>query len=150
MQAAIREIGATNCVDVHISELVDKSSSAQQMLLDASRLFEWIVDKCEVILSDRIAMLMVPLRNTERLELAVPKWNMLATDLSVTPPSVYVMSIPAYLQTDRANRFIAALDEPPFTIPGLSIYYQCWRNPEDPEEDGWARDVRLVHSGFVR
>jgi hypothetical protein len=44
---------------------------------------------------------------------------------------------------------MAAASIPTLDGPMIAAPYQCWRNPDDPPEAGWARDVRVVSTAFV-
>jgi len=79
-----------------------------------------------------------------------PGWKAMTAELSRTPPSIYVMDVSAFLQQDPAHRYIAPIEVPKHFEEPLAAYYQCWRHPDDAEEEGWARDVRVVSLRPVR
>jgi hypothetical protein len=150
VEGSIGELTSSNCIDLHIDELVGRSANPRQMCDAASLLFQWVHANCGTVLSGKIAMLIVPLRNSESIDMIVPEWNCIHSELSGTPPSIYVMNTSAYLQTDRSRRYITTMDAGmPESLANVSTYYQCWRNPDDPHEDGWSRDVRVVCTAFL-
>lgn len=144
----LRTLNHRDSADVHIDQLVDGSLTPEEQVDMAVRLFEWGLSNVGDKLLGKIMMLVVPLQNSGALDRQVPTYEALALQLGKTPASIYVMDVRAYLQADTSLRYTAEARIPTLEGRGLSVYYQCWRSPDDPEEDGWARDVRVVAAQF--
>jgi len=115
-----------------------------------SGLFEWLLMNPIEALAGKVAMLMVPLRSCDKLEITSPPWEALADQLSSTPPSIYVIELGALFVRDPNQRFLMPISTPFENHEDVSSYYQCWRSPDDDAEDGWARDVRITFTGFLK
>ncbi len=150
LNSLMPSLGPLNAIDVHIDEALGYRPPAEEQIAASVTLLGWIMSNLAETLAGKVVMLLIPLRNSAVLEQAPPAWDSLASQLSATPPSIYVMAPTAFLQPDPAERFIAAIEAPIHDEHTLAAYYQCWRNPGDPVEDGWARDVRIVFTGFLR
>jgi hypothetical protein len=146
---ALPALTPLSSIDVHIDELCGRGHTAQEQLDAAVALFRAVATGLGTQLAGKIVMLMIPLRASEALDAATPAWASLAHQLSRTPPSIYVMNVAAFLQADLAQRYIASAKVPSLLGPRLAQYYQCWRSVDDPVDDGWARDVRVVSTAFV-
>jgi hypothetical protein len=147
---SLPRLTASNSFDVHISDLLSRAMSPQEQLDASVEVFEWVTKNCSERLTGKLTLLMIPLRNCQALEVNPPSWWGLSAQLSATPPSIYVMEISAYLQPQLSQRYIA-----PFGIPWpqqseIRANYQCWRNLDDPQEDGWSRDIRAEHVFWQR
>jgi hypothetical protein len=149
LDGAMPTLNRSNSIDVHFDELCGRDPTAQEQLDAIVALFQWVVANLADKLAGKIVMLMIPLRNGDTLDPLTPEWGPLASQLSRIPPSIYVVHVTAFLQADPAQRYIAAAKVPTLVGPNLAPYYQCWRNADDPEDDGWARDVRVVSTAFV-
>ncbi len=44
---------------------------------------------------------------------------------------------------------ITSAEAPDLVGEPLATYYQCWRLPDDPGDDGWARDVRILSTRLL-
>jgi hypothetical protein len=145
---ALPSLTPSNSIDVHIDELSSRGP-AQEQLDVAVALFRAVVANFDAKLAGKIVMLMIPLQASKTLDPSSPEWGSLAAQLSRTPPSIYVMNVSAFLQADLAQRYITSAKVPSLVGRSLAQYYQCWRNVDDPVDDGWARDVRVVSTAFV-
>jgi hypothetical protein len=146
----LSKLTAWNSIDVHIDELLDRDLGEQELINYSLELFGWVLTSLDKVLAGKVVMLMIPLRSSEVLDPEIPAWGSLVSQISRTPPSIYVMNVTAFLQRDRTYRYIAATDVPSLgNDDGIAPYYQCWRNPDDPVEDGWARDLRVVSTRFL-
>jgi hypothetical protein len=150
LDEALQTLTTSNSIDVHVDELSDRNRAPQGQLDASVALFRWIVSSLGGRLAGRIVMLMIPLQSGDDLDLSVPAWESLASQLSATPPSIYVMEATAFLQPDPAQRYLAPIRVSDLGGDFVAAYYQCWRNPEDLEDEGWARDIRVAFTGFLR
>jgi hypothetical protein len=149
LDAMLPTLTYTNSIDAHIDELCQRRLEPQQQLDLVVELFRWASSNLGEKLAGKLVMLMVPLRNSDVLDRVPPAWTALLPQLSRTPPSIYVMEVTSFLQPDPAERFTAATRVPALDGPHVASFYQCWRNPSDPESDGWSRDVRVVTTSFL-
>ncbi len=144
VEAALRTLEPGTSVDMHLDELIEgEIVPAQTLDLGISLLGRVRLNSSGRILG-KVAMLMVPLRCSRSMDCDAPTWESLSTQLSSTPPSIYLMDAASFLMPDPAVRFIVPLVGPRNAVPDTAIYYQCWRNPDDDDDEGWARDVRVV------
>ena len=150
LDEALPMLTASNSVNVHISELLSRHLSAQEQVEASVDLFGWALSNLAAKLAGRIVMLIVPLQNSAAIDPSPPAWTSLASQLSRTPPSIYVMEVTAFLQADPAHRYITSAEAPDLVGEPLATYYQCWRLPDDPGEDGWARDVRILSTRLLQ
>ena len=146
---ALPSLTPLNSIDVHIDELCGRGLSPQAQVDATLYLFQAILENLAVKLAGKIVMLAVPLRSSKTLDPSPPEWDELSGQLSHTPPSVYVMHVTALLQADPAQRYVTGANVPLAAEPAIAPYYQCWRNLDDPDEDGWARDVRIISTAFI-
>ena len=149
LDEAMPRLTPLSSIDAHIDELCGPGQAPQEQIDTSTALFKWILANLAEKLAGKIVVLMIPLRSGETVDPSPPEWGSLASQLSRTPPSIYVMHLTAFLQADSAQRYIAAAKTPPLSGPTVAPYYQCWRNTDDPEEDGWARDVRVISTAFL-
>lgn len=150
LAVALPSLGRLSSVDVHVDEVVDGVLQSQRLVDVSISLFEWALSNLSEMLSGMVVVLMIPLKGSEFLVCTSPAWGEIGEQLSSTPPSIYVMSPEAYMQSDLAERYLSPIATPIPSGAALGTYYHCWRNSSDDVEDGWARDVRVVFSGFVR
>lgn len=150
LDRAVPTLTAFNAVDQHIDELYSEGLSPQAQVDRSIELFGWVLTNLAGRLAGKVVMLMVPLRNSAILDTAPPGWTSLASQLSSTPPSIYIMEVSAFLQADPAHRYITPVDVPGLAEEPVAAYYRCWRNPDDPEEEGWSRDVYVVSLHLLR
>jgi len=141
LDTALPTLTPSSSVDFHVDCDDGLPADTINSSLD---LFSWVVDNLAGRLTGKLVMLMIPLRNGALLDTATPRWTDLASQLSRTPPSIYVMNVSAFLQPDPAQRYVSAIDIPGIAGEPLAAYYRCWRNPDDPVEEGWSRDVQIV------
>lgn len=130
---------ATESQNVHIDQLAGEGVHPKEQVELTTALFGWAKEHCRDQLSGKIATLLIPLRNSERLDQQPPRWGMVPTQLSDTPPSIYIMNVSAFMQPWLAERYIVALTDPDCSWPGM--YYECWRNLDDPDDEGWTRNL---------
>jgi hypothetical protein len=150
LDEALPTLTAVNSVDMHIDQACGRSLSPQEQIEGSVGLFAWVLSNLASRLAGKIVMLMIPLQSSQSLERTPPAWASLPAQLSRTPPSIYAMAVTALLQPDTALRYIAPMEVPGLTGESLAAYYQCWRHPEDPQQEGWARDLRVLSTRFLR
>lgn len=146
LDECLPRLTALNSFDLHIDDLLGQAVSPQEQIGASVAIYEWLTKSCSERLAGKLTMLMIPLRGSESLEVDPPSWRALSAQLSATSPSIYVMEISAYLQPKLTQRYIAPIDIPWPQKSAIGAYYQCWRNLDDPKEDGWARDIRAEYA----
>lgn len=109
LDEALPTLTPSSSDDVHVDELWDDELSPQVQLDASIALFEWVASNLAARLRGKIVMLAIPLANSATLDTSPPDWSSLASQLSDTPPSIYVMNVSAFLQADPRQRYIAAL-----------------------------------------
>ena len=149
IEDSLPRLSAQNAVDIHVDELLPGCSSQQDQLEVSVKLFQEISKKLTERLNGYIVMLMIPLLNCESIDVNPPDWVSIPKQMSRTPPSIYVMRPTAMLQMDPSQRFLAPVKTPIAAKPEIAVYYQCWRNLDDPADEGWSRDLRVVTTQFL-
>jgi hypothetical protein len=144
LDSTLPALTAHSAADVHVDQLYGSALSAREQVDKSAELYTWVLDNLAEKLTEKVVMLMIPLQNSPTLDMSGPDWTALDAQLSGTPPSIYVMEISAFLQQDATHRYITPVQVPRLVAEPLAAYYQCWRYPDDPAEEGWARDLRVL------
>jgi hypothetical protein len=143
LKKVLPTVSLVNPVDIHIDELIKDPDPTQQLEASAA-LFRWVVANCKDKLIGRAIELLIPLRDSDALDMHPPDWSTLAAQLSRKPASIYVVEVEALVRVPAAQIFTAPTKVPPLDDLALPTSYRCWRNIDDPVEEGWSRDVGVT------
>lgn len=149
LDEALPTLTEAGFIDVHINTLYRKRVTPQQQLDASPLLFSWMLSHLGSQLADRIVALVIPLRDSRRLDPRVPRWESLTQQLSRTPPSFYVIEVNEFLLRTEWEGYSAPIPLPMALGERVYAEYQCMRLLTDPEE-GWSRRIRIVSTAFVR
>lgn len=141
---ALPRLTRWNSQDVHINQLGNIPNGAASVDL-AMTLFNWADSNLGHVLSNKLLMLLFPLQSSTNIDLDVPKWSAINLQLSTRPPSIYVMNACAFLQEDRQLQYSASVNVP-ISAQHIRATYSCWRHIDDPKEEEWCRDIRILSS----
>lgn len=138
----------THVFDIHFDELCAEPMSYATQLQQSWALFAWTLDHCSEPLSGLLVMLSVWLTPSKQLDLIVPSWSSLPDQMTMRPPSIYVLPPRSCFDKSSVRSYRAGADTP--ALPGKQVVpeYVCWRDDEDPDDE-WGRELRVTSPQFL-